>query len=465
MDDLFLGDSLTEAFEEVGRSRNYRSTRNTASSIGTERDQNTYNEVAYTSRLSYEELDALFRTSSVIYNLVTKLPEQVIENFSGWDVKGTQDLDIEHSEAFTVWLEERGFFEALEEADILGRLHGDGYIVMGVIDGEYSDEPLGKSIKDIEYFIPKSQASMRAHGRYQINPEMYQITRYLDDKREPEVLDFDIHADRVLRFPGKKLYGETLRGARGLNDSIIQSVYQSFSDWDLSNADVRTLLSQHSLFTYGVKGLSSKSKQGHTGALVNRFASIMQGMNVMKGLPYDMDMEQVEFISRNFTGLDKLLDQLREALLSACDLPRFVLLQSTSGTAFSESGLSERLAFDQIVKRHQTKIIEPQIKRLVNICAQIKGCPIYGLKNIVPVFKSSISLSDLEQATLLEKLSKADQVYINSGVLTPVTITESRFGGDNLGLRILLRPEDLDPNKPVAPGSKTPLETPGDANT
>ncbi len=454
-----LNDGLNEVYSRLpNQNRSFRSTSNSQSGVGSSRDPGIYTSVNPTAILTYEEGDNLFRSSTVLYNLVTRLPEQVFENFSGWDFAGVDDMDSVLAADFTSWLEERGFWESLLEACVMARLTGDGFLVMGLVDGHAADEPVEGKLKDIDFFIPKSQVVVKPIGRYVMNPEHFYVTKYTDDARDSKLEGFKIHNDRILRIPGKRLYGETLRAAGGLNDSVIQPAYQAFCDWEASNADARNMMSQHSLFAYGVKGLAAKSSKQDANSLQNRFLSIMMGMNVMKGLPYDKDMEDVSFISRNFSGVDSLLEQAREVLLAACDLPKYVLLQSTSGTAFSESGLSERLAFEQIVQRYQKLTILPIIKKLIAYCTQVKGCPIYGKKNIVPVFNSSIVLSDLEQAVLYEQLSRADAAYIASGVLTPQTVALSRFGGDSLGMTIQLRDEDLEERQAAPTKSNSELD-------
>jgi phage-related protein (TIGR01555 family) len=430
--ELKVNDGLCNVYGMLNQHRgiNGSSVYNRVNGTGTGRDPSQYAEVGELVILDHRQKEVLARNSTVIYNLCSRLPEEALAVFTGWDILGEKDVDAKVSEAFTLWLEERFFFEELLSALFQARLYGDGYLIMGLADGQEADLPLDiKRTKDISFFMAKSSFDMQPYNS-STRPEIYTVPIQLDEHREGLSSNFFLHKDRLLTFTGKRLYGNMLRWNAGKNDSVINSVYQAYANWELSNTDARNMLSQHSLFSFGVKGLAGKVSKDADNALFNRFLSITMGMNVAKGLFYDKDMEDAQFISRNYSGLKEIIEMLEQALLAACDLPQYVLLNTTSGTAFSESGMSERLAFDQILQRYIRKEIYPMIRKLTHICSQIKGCPIYGLQNVIPVFSSSIVLSDLEKAELYDKYSVADERYLNAKVLMPEEIRQSRFTQD-----------------------------------
>lgn len=399
---------------------------NPATGVGTGRDPNSYNSINAAFRLSYSELQALYRNSKVIENVICKIPDSAIASLSGWDVSGSNKKDTSFSLDFFSWLEELNFWDNLHQACYMARLYGDGFLLLDIQDGQpFELELKPKNIKSLDFLLAKGQDECFALDNWQY-PTLYSVNRYTQKGSTQNNIKY--HQSRLLHLTGKKLFGQMLQENAGRNDSIINQIFNSYSRWETAQNDVKNLLNSHSLLTFGVNGLSRLALDCEDrNTLWQRFETMMLALNVMKAIPYDAETEKVEFANRNFTGVKESFEIIKESLLASTDLPAYIVFGATNGTAFSESGLSERLAFDSSVQNYNLKSLKPVLKKIFNIAKQIRDSPAYGIDYCEPIFNSTISLTDLETAQLYKELSTADANYIQSGVLTAEVIQQSRF--------------------------------------
>ena len=171
--------TLLNAIESIGQIKNRNPIANTATGTGTDRDPTSHTAINGVHLLSYQECDILTRTSNIIYNLVTKLPEQALLNFTGWDIAGDRAPDINLMADFDEWLGELCFWDRFTEAAILGRMYGDGFLIIGADDGNYPDEPLDplKDIAAIRFVVPRGASQLTPVGQFVVNPQQFKLVR------------------------------------------------------------------------------------------------------------------------------------------------------------------------------------------------------------------------------------------------------------------------------------------------
>jgi phage-related protein (TIGR01555 family) len=419
-------DGLNSFLSNFGKTN---SIANTATGVGLPRDPSTTNCINPPSILSHIEAQNLYRSSKVIENIICKVPDAAIASLVGWDITGSNKQDADFTRDYYAWLQELGFFEALREACYSARLLGDGFILLDVNDGlDASEEVNYNTVKSLDFLVAKGQDECFPTDSW-LYPQQYTINRFFDTPQQgAKSSTLVYHRSRLIHLIGKRLFGNMLRQNGGRNDSILNQIFQAFARWETSQSDVKNMLGTHSLMSFAVKGLSRlvSTCEGKA-SLWGRFEAMMMSLNVMKGIPYDAETEKVEFINRNFSGVKDAIEILSESLLSATDLPSYIVFGSTHGTAFSESGLSERLAFDQVVQQYNRQVITPALAAITKFARLLKDCPAYKKQYIEPVFNSTISLTDLEQADLYKRLSEGDSNYLTNGVLDAETIKDSRF--------------------------------------
>jgi hypothetical protein len=188
------------------------------------------------------------------------------------------------------------------------------------------------------------------------------------------------------------------------------------------------------------------------------------GMSTVKGLMLDAENESASFISRNYGGVDQILDRLLELLVANSGMPRTKLLGSSNTGAFSEGGLSDRYEWADCISGYQQLFLHQPVKQLYRYLFLAADSPTRGALPAAWDFEwaETLQLTKLEQATLEETLGKADMLALRNGTLHPREVRESRYGGQTFGLTITIDPaltEELmkkpEPVVPVA-APKTP---------
>lgn len=341
----------------------------------------------------------------------------------------------------------RGTIPALKEASILSRLDGDGYLIIGVNDGQEFDQPVNESsIQSVDWLYCvsgnylKRDATRRDYYQFSVD-----ISSQIDDLKTTRY----IHESRIIHLAGKKLPGELFRDNGHQNDSIMQAIFAEFVRFINSVNAGSSMLSSHSIFKYKLNGLKDlKGVQGQE-ALTNRFMNIMLGLNSIGGLFFDAQMEDAEFIQRQYNGVDTLTGLILDIFVAASDMPRSKLLGSSNSTSFSEGGESDRYEWAQRVKSWQVENWKAPLELLSKYVLLAQGQSVDDDFSVD--FPSILQLTDKEVAELKKLYSESDTAYLNAGVLTALEVRESRFGGTDFNCEITLGELPVEPvEKPVA---------------
>jgi phage-related protein (TIGR01555 family) len=463
--------ALLDAYKAYGNGGN--SIVNHTTGLGTNRDKSTHGSVGDVAILNRYDANILYRGSKLVQKLVDLLPQDSTKKW-GKITLGEGDETPDFSD-YEMRLNLRN---AIARAAIAGRLTGDGFIALGIDDGLLWDEPVDESrIKSISWLKVLNRHDLQplyGRGGYE-DPEYFRFT--IDKNRWPgEEIPWKIHKSRVLRVPGTLLPEDILRDTSGYNDSVLIATFQAFRQYMSGMGSSAGMLADYSVFVYGLSGLSDmlssvdeESAAEAKEALLNRFLAIQMGMSTVKGLMLDAENESASFISRNYGGVDQILDRLLELLVANSGMPRTKLLGSSNTGAFSEGGLSDRYEWADCISGYQQLFLHQPVKQLYRYLFLAADSPAKGALPAAWDFEwaETLQLTKLEQAQLEETLGKADMLALRNGTLHPREVRESRYGGQTFGLTITIDPdltEELmkkpEPVAPVAAPKTQPGKTP-----
>lgn len=429
-------------------------------------------------------ISTFYRKYSLIQKLIDTLPvDAAAKKIEIQCDSNLIDIDHLHSVLETLPVLSLGrnstsLKEAIVEASILGRLYGDGYILIGIDDGEPFDRPVNEqNIRSIEWLAPRSNYYIIPHS---LNSEYYYVTRsYSNDPLEQMQNDRSkhilyVHESRILKFPGKRLWGEDYWHNGYCNDPLLQGVFNEWVQFVVGKKALSSMLDSHSLFKYKLKGLDKLSAQNEMQSLLNRFDAMFASLSVIKGIPVDADREDAEFINRNYSGAEKVMDMLIDLLVAAFDMPRSKILNASGKTAFSEGGESDRYEWAAIVRRYQENRWKPELNKLIHYMLLSDDCPEYQQAyladchnrnfNYLPLaapewsisFPSILQLTDKEEADLKLVTAQTDEIYLRNNVLSPTEIRNSRFANSEWSSATTLSVGDrkkmptLSPTTPLA---------------
>jgi hypothetical protein len=120
------------------------------------------------------------------------------------------------------------------------------------------------------------------------------------------------------------------------------------------------------------------------------------------------------------------------------------LLYGTSPAGLNATGESDiRLWYDNVHGREQNGKLRDPIEYLTELILASAEGPTGGqvTDDWALQFNSLFQQSDEEIATTRRTQADTDRAYIDTGVLTPAEVRESRFGGDAYSLETTLSPE------------------------
>lgn len=279
-------------------------------------------------------------------------------------------------------------------AGYLANVHRGSAIVLDVDDGQPPSEPINvKSIKTI--------ASAQVLDSYKIYPDLssamnpWDVTHYniILSQRSGDRLnamfdrlkkgrhgyEYKVHRSRVLRIPGVPVPDDIMIWNMGWDRSLIEQVWEEFRDWKAINASTTNLIHDYSLFVYMLEGLSDAVSEGKEDALRQRFQTFRMATSSLGGAAIDKDREKIEFIQRQFGGLDALLDRFRDLWIGATDIPHTKLFgESPSG--LGATGESEEKTWADTVEEYQARVFLPRLRRLYRLIWLAKDGPTKGIE-------------------------------------------------------------------------------------
>ncbi|MEM9541756.1 MAG: phage portal protein [Cyanobacteria bacterium P01_E01_bin.42] len=398
---------------------------NPLTGMGTVRDKMGHarvNTVLYP--LDRTELDALPRKSGMISRLCFKLPEDCAADWMRLDL-GEANFNGEDVLLYLENLAEKegrlGAREGFQKAASLGRQYGDGFILIGIADGKEPHEPVNaKNIRSLEW--------LKVCDRYELYPDH-------NNYHDPEFYHFysgehqTWHRDRVLRFPGKKIFSRYNRN-NGFNDSVIQSFFDAWSQWEQGVAAGAQMLVEWDQAKMTMQGLSQlllediqQKTDKNQKAVAKRLESVSVNRSLYNTVLLDA-LETLEYLNHTYTGADQVMIQIKDRLASETDLPRHILFNengSASGLSSSNTaGLSQRYAWAECKESWSNRVFAPELLRLCRYAMLAKDGVSRGklAEKYEVISASEVVLTAQEKMMIQLQASNRDTRNIAAGIYT-----------------------------------------------
>jgi len=440
-------------FDSHGLNQIFSGLSNPLTGIGTTRDKTKRFHVNQISRLHERDLENLYRSEGLLTRLVNCFP---LECRRDW--MSIKQIRLENQAEQPVgelyhYLEKLktkkgkiGVKEAFTQASILGRQHGDGFILIGIADGQDPKEPVNeKTIQSIEWLKVLTRYEIYPDTKDSHNPDYYSV--WFND------FEKTWHHTRVLRFSGTKLYDDALTYNSGYNDSVIQKVFDTWSAWQQGLIAGSAMLADYDQGVYGFKGLGQALKEDLRAGtntrqkqIQERLYSAEMGRSVMKALLLDMDEESFNYVTRSYAGASQIMELLKDALISQVDLPEYKLFnKSTSGGALSTqqtAGLAQRYDWNSHKNNWMTDNWVEPYEQLLRFAMFAKDAPLPTEIEIEVSANAKVELTPLEKIEAQVQATQRDAANIELGIYSPLTAQNAYKQGEWDG-QIHLAQEDL----------------------
>ncbi|MEM9150636.1 MAG: phage portal protein [Cyanobacteria bacterium P01_F01_bin.3] len=431
---------------------------NTLTGIGTDKDATTHTQVGTAHRLGQGALDQLCQ----IWPLdvaCTAFPDAATAK--GWSIKWPEGTSDEVKEKFETYRNVIGTRtkdddlrdqpiasdrEIVRWAGFLANVYRGAAIVLNVDDGRSPQEPIDtnniRTIREIEvldsfqiYPDPTRVANplKASHYHLQITPDWHPglISMFQGRlSRQGSYYTYPIHRSRVIRIPGRPVPPQVMRYNNGWDRSLLETVWDQFAAWESVTKGVENLIRDYSLFVYRMSGFGDMILEEDEGAIRKRVEAMRLMSSVLGGLILDKEDEEVNFVARQFSGLNDLVASFRDMLIGALGIPHTILFGESPG-GLGATGESEEKTWAKKVQAYQEGWPLAALTRMYQLMFLAKDGPTGGqaLKGWSITFNPLLEQTEAEKIANRASQAQTDSTYLQSQVLSPVEIRQSRFGG------------------------------------
>lgn len=425
----------------------YSALRNKSTALGTSRDKSQNVSIASPKQLDEFERNILFRSSNLCRKVVLLYPYEASKHY--YQINSKNDsFDKEAPEQYFSSLSTGSLKEKIVEASCEARLHGDAAVLLGLDDGQDWDQPVDLNrIKAVRWAEVLYSGEIIPDFSNGIFVSHYWITATLNggilDKKSgiktPKTLK--VHKDRLLHFKGHKLFGSGLYDNAGKNDSVLQTLFNSYQAYMQAIMSSSAMIQDYNVFTYKLKGLSKLIIEGKEDVILQRFLNLQMGLSTVKGLVFDADNEDANFISRSFSGISDLTNQILDQMIADTDIPRFKLMNERSEIGFSSGKNSQEQRFEW-ASAVQSWQMDNWYKPLT-YCVKLYLAMTKNENEIFDIeFPSIFEQSPLEIQEMRQKKAEEHKLNIELGIYTALEARLSTFGGTGWDAEITLN-EDV----------------------
>lgn len=323
------------------------------------------------------------------------------------------------------------------------KLFGGALIFMVIEDGKLPNEPVDikniKAIHKLKYFSRKyvtidslnyyNDPTQTNYG----DPQFFTVN--VNGKMET------FHESRCLVFTGEYYPQDELAINPGYEKfwglSILQSLHETFEDYGLALQALFRSLLKANIDVLKIKNLmqllSSKDGQKQLDARAQIFDL---AKSVSTTLLLDND-ESFESISQALTGVAEVFGKLQETLAGMTGTPSTVLF-GTSPKGLQADGSGEMRIYYDKIKSDQEEDMLPQLEKLVDLISYAQDAELSPDEEYCIEFNSLWQQTDEQKVKMRAEQAKTDEIYINSGVVDPNEIRESRFGNGKYSVETLV---------------------------
>lgn len=261
-----------------------------------------------------------------------------------------------------------------------------------------------------------------------------------------------IHRDRILRFRGNYINSQAMERNHGCESSILPGFLMPLMRYLEAIGHIGESLKSFEFVVYMIAQLHDKltgsiNDTKSLRSIEEKFRANRYTQSTLKAMVVDKDLEDIKVVSRNFSGVDKVIDKLILEMKGASGLDDIELFQEHP-QGLQATGQSERM--EKALKIMMLCDYEWS-DNLIGVSSEgaIGDIGYYLLSDESPFksddiadewswqWNSAIELTPLEKAEVKEKYAQIDQINIESGVYDAATASQ-RYQGTKFNTEINL---------------------------
>ena len=372
----------------------------------TSRDKTAYNQWVDIPPLDVETLETLYAQSHLARVVVDRIVDESLrEGFQLARRNSTPAADADEAkQLMDEWTRLQEDEARFARAAKWGRLMGGGLILGVNGSGSLASQLDDTKVTAVEFIKDVDRQTLRAvkwrtDGRplvYEYQPVMF------GDKPS---LPVQVHASRVILFPGASTTAKRRQMNEGWDLSVLQDIYETLTAYESMWGNIDSQLADTSQAVITLHGLiQSLAEDGGKDDVRTRLALMDMTRSVSKALVLDagdeagVGKETFQVVERALGGLGDVIRQYYTRIASNADQPETILLGTAPG-GDSATGELERSMWFGRVDAYRRNVEQPRIERIVRMLAR------------------SLNLADPEEWEVvwpeLEKMSPMDMATKN----------------------------------------------------
>jgi phage-related protein (TIGR01555 family) len=407
------------------------------------KDKKLENRVTRNHHLDEYELEELYQVG-LIRRYVDAIPEAVMRHMPTVQIATEEEANQEIVSSFETFLKNTGFHSALREVMQLQRIYGGAGLVLLIDDGLAPEEPVNiNRIRGIRGYMPLSRHELIPED-YSFNdyskPTWYRVTtnQKLEEEQSDQYLNFLIHNSRVARFDGLYLPWNVRARNTGWGQSVIEVIWDAWQDYSTALHGLGSLVGEGDLLVHQIPGLMQRIAAGGEADIRKRLELNNLARSVYGAMVVDRE-ENLTNLSRNLSNISTATEPFIRHLQAATGWPASILMGDSPGGLGKEGRFEERV-WASLVEQWQEVYCRSSITEIFQYIFLSREGPTKGKvpENWEVEFPSVFTETEKEKAELRDLVSRTDNTYAQLGVLNPLEIRESRFGGTNYSTETVL---------------------------
>lgn len=420
--------------------------------------QNTFQKTRYIPEfksMERNQLEWAYQGSWICGLAVDIIAEDMTRE--GVDIKANDPSVVDK---INTQMDDLGVWNSLCDAIKWSRLYGGSIAVM-LIDGDDMSTPLGKirqgsfkglCVLDRWQIDPTLGSTVQTLGADFGKPEYYTI---IAGSSEISIPSQRVHYSRVIRFEGRRLPYNLRRAYGGWGASILETVFDRISMFDLATEGAAQLLSKAYLRYYKVEGLRDILTNDLAAKGFLKQMDYIRMFQGIEGMTIGDSSDDFQTMQYTFTGIPEVMLQIGQQISGAIGVP-LVRLFGQSPTGFNSTGESDLRTYYDNVKHDQDSDLRPGMKRLLNVMYESEmGTP--PGDDFSFEFKSLWQMTNEQKAQAATGMAGAIIQALQADAITPsVAMKELRKLSDVIGLFSSISDEDIDEAEEMDKGLMPP---------
>jgi phage-related protein (TIGR01555 family) len=312
-------------------------------------------------------------------------------------------------------LDSLNFESFWRQALITADLEGNAFVIIGMEGQEDTEKPLapGKlkylALKHIDQISP--------------NPTTGTYTLYLN-ATTPGVAEIKsssrvFHKSRIIRLSGTKVPGYN-RSGNQYDDSLLAPLLDEYLKLENTFCNVSEMVAQHSFFQLAISGLTQKIATKGASGFALRLEKLMENIKNMGALLIDREKEEANVITRNYGGLDKIVEQNIDWFVAQTGLPKAIVMNMHSQNSLSDGTSSDLKILNSIVARYQNDKYQPALELILGLITEELRLPPVEVK-----FAPTHPLDELSEAQIDKLKAETEEIRKRTETVTAAPPTNS----------------------------------------